>query len=194
MWRTTDLVAGGHHRPVPHAVAVTVVETAALDAATRAELDRLWTAAFADWTDDDAAHARGGLHALARDDGAVVAHAAVVPRTLLVGGEPWAVGYVEGVATLPARQGEGLGSAVVAAIGDALRARWPLGALSTGAHPFYARLGWERWHGASYVVRDGALVRTEDDDDGLMVLRHGPSAGLDLALPIACEDRPGDPW
>ncbi|NYG56718.1 hypothetical protein BJ989_003022 [Nocardioides perillae] len=49
------------------------------------------------------------------------------------------------------------------------------------------------WRGASYVVRDGALVRTEDDD-GLMVLRHGPSAGLDLALPTACEDRLGDPW
>lgn len=180
-------------RPAPAPAAV-VVASADLDAATRAALDLLWAAAFDDWTDDDAAHARGGLHALVHDGETLVAHAAVVPRTLLVGGAPWSVGYVEGVATLPSRQGGGLGSTAVAALGDALRARWPLGALSTGAHSFYIRLGWERWRGASYVVRDGALVRTEDDDDGLMVLRHGPSAGLDLALPIACEDRPGDPW
>ena len=77
-------------------------------------------------------------------------------------------------------------------LGSAIR---HLGALSTGAHAFYGRLGWERWRGPTYVrTSGGAIERTEDEDDGVMVLRFGPSADLDLTLPICCEDRPGDAW
>jgi hypothetical protein len=38
------------------------------------------------------------------------------------------------------------------------------------------------------------LVRTPDEDAGIMVLRFGPSAGVDLAAPISCEARTGDDW
>lgn len=66
--------------------------------------------------------------------------------------------------------------------------------LSTSAHAFYEALGWERWQGPTYV-RDGeTVVRTEDEDDGIMVLRNGPSAGLDLAQALTCDARPGDDW
>ena len=69
-----------------------------------------------------------------------------------------------------------------------------MGALSTGSHEFYERFGWERWRGQSFV-RDGVtLRRTAEEDDWLMVLRCGPSAGIDLATPIVCERRIGDDW
>ncbi len=40
----------------------------------------------------------------------------------------------------------------------------------------------------------GQLVRTEDEDDGIMVLRFGPSQEADLTAPISCDSRPGDDW
>jgi hypothetical protein len=44
-------------------------------------------------------------------------------------------------------------------------------------------------------VRDGAeTIRTEAEDDGVMVLRFGPSAPVDLTAPISCERRRGDDW
>ena len=152
-------------------------------------------AAFgAEYSDDDWHNALGGWHAVACDGDLMVAHASVVPRTLVVGEQPFAAGYVESVATLPARHGEGLGSLVMDAIGAIVRDEFELGALSTGRHAFYRRLGWERWQGPTFVRDGDAVWRTEEDDDGVMVLRFGASASIDLAAPITCEARPGDDW
>ena len=128
------------------------------------------------------------------DGGAVVAHASVVPRELHVDGRPVDTGYVEGVGTAPARQGEGLGTLAMREIDDLIRRHHGLGALATSAHGFYERLGWERWRGPTSVRREGELVRTPDEDDGIMVLRFGPSAAADLGAPLSCEARRGDDW
>ena len=171
-----------------------MLSSEAVDAATRTALDRLWAAAFDDFGPTDAAHAYGGLHVLVRDGAEVLAHASVVPRTLRIGGVPRTAGYVEGVAVAPERQGRGLGAVVMTALHEQLPGRFEVAMLSTGEHGFYARLGWERWRGPSYVARDGAAVRTPEDDDSLMVLLLPGSPALDLAAPVMCHDRPGDPW
>jgi aminoglycoside 2'-N-acetyltransferase I len=160
-----------------------------------ATLRRLMDDAFADgFSDDDWAHTLGGWHAIVTDGDIVLAHAAVVPRVLEVAGRPFATGYVEGVATTPRRQRQGLGRLAMTEATAYVRAAFELGALSTGSPAFYEPLGWERWGGPTYVRRAGALVRTEDEDDGVMVLRFGPSAGVDLTAPISCEGRRGDDW
>jgi predicted N-acetyltransferase YhbS len=95
----------------------------------------------------------------------------------------------------PDLQGTGLGSRVMAATNDVVRARFELGVLSTGEWHFYERLGWQRWQGPTFVRgRDGLHIRTEDEDDGVMVLRCAVSAGIDPAAPIACDARDGDSW
>src|SRR5687767_8769988 len=63
--------------------------------------------------DDDWEHATGGVHFVLELDGEIVAHGAVVERTIRVGGRPLRTGYVEAVATAPAHQGAGLGSIVM---------------------------------------------------------------------------------
>src|SRR5687768_3728265 len=134
-------------------------------------------AAFGDggFAEEDWQHTFGGRRVLAMDGEVPVGHAAVVSRLLHVGERPLRTGYVEGVATAPDRHGTGVGSAVMSAAADIVRADHEMGALSTSRHTFYGRLGWERWLGATYV-RDGAnLIRTADEDDGVMVLRHGVS-------------------
>jgi aminoglycoside 2'-N-acetyltransferase I len=147
--------------------------------------------AFAgDFSPEDWEHTLGGWHVLVGAE----AHAAVVARTIEVGGRPVRAGYVEGVATAPARQGHGLGTRVMRRVGELVRERFDLGVLSTDSPDFYGRLGWERWRGPSYVRHGDRLVRTEDEDEGIMVLRSGPTARLDLTRSIACHSRPGDDW
>jgi tRNA(Ile)-lysidine synthase len=171
-----------------------LVASTVLDPSARAALRELWDAAFAGgFTDEDAGHAFGGTHAIVRTPaGELLAHASVVPRELVVGDRSLRGGYVEAVATRPGHQRRGLGSRVMAAIAEVVREHYELGALSTSAHGFYERLGWERWRGPSYVIRAGTRVRTPEEDDGVMVLPVAEE--LDRTQPIACHDRPGDAW
>ncbi len=172
-----------------------VAESAELDDATVVSLHRLWQAAFRSFSVEDADHSFGGVHVLLLERGEVASHASVVPRDLVVGEQSFAAGYVEGVATDPDQQGGGLGSRVMTELARVVHERHTFAALSTSSTAFYARLGWERWRGPTYVrMSDGTLERTEDEDDGIMVLRFGPSAEVDLTLPLVCEDRPGDSW
>ena len=157
----------------------------------------LW-AAFGDdpeegFTEDDWAHALGGIHVVAEADGRIVAHASVVPRELRVGGRPLATGYVEAVAVEPGLQRSGLGTAVMRVAAEIV-AGYELGALGTGEHAFYERLGWRRWRGPSSVRTESGEQATPDDDGFIMVLATASSPALDLDAPISCEWRPGDVW
>jgi len=174
---------------------VRLLTTAEMPAADLAAIRRLMDAAFDDFSEDDWAHALGGWHAFIGSADDVVVHAAVVPRLIGVGGHEFAAGYVEAVAVRPDLQGTGLGSWVMAATNDVVRARFELGVLSTGAWHFYERLGAQRCEGPTYVRgRDGLLTRSEDEDAGVMVLRCAVSAGIDAAASIACDARVGDSW
>ena len=166
--------------------------TAAELAALRSLLDEAFGGRFAD---EDMDHALGGRHWLVAHEGRIVSHASVVPRDIEVAGRRIRTGYVEAVATAPAAQRTGLGSRVMRAAGAHLCEAFGLGALSTGSHGFYERLGWERWRGPAFVRHpDGRLERAEDDDDGIMVLRTPGTGPLDVHAPISCEWRPGDAW
>ena len=159
------------------------------------ELRALMDAAFGTRFDDlDFDHCLGGTHVVLRLDGVVVAHAAVVPRRLLVGERVLRCGYVEAVATHPDHQGQGLGTAVMDLADELVRRCFDVGALSTSAHRFYERLGWSRWRGPTYVVRGGTWVRCRSEDGAVMVLPVRPSDPLDPGLPVAVDERPGDDW
>jgi aminoglycoside 2'-N-acetyltransferase I len=146
------------------------------------------------FTDDDWGHAVGGVHFVLDIEGDIVSHAAVVERELHVGGRPLRTGYVEAVATAPDRQGSGLGSLVMADVTDYIRDGFELGALGTGRHHFYERLGWLTWAGPSSVRTSAGPRRTPDDDGYILVLSTPSSPRLDLTASISCEWRPGDVW
>jgi aminoglycoside 2'-N-acetyltransferase I len=146
------------------------------------------------FADADWAHALGGTHALAIVDGLIVAHAAVVTRPLEIDGRPVHAGYVEAVGTLPERQGAGHGSALMRAIDEVIVRDFELGALSTGAHAFFERLGWERWLGRTGVRTAAGVELTPDDDAGIMVLRTPTSPPFDPRGLLSCDWREGDVW
>jgi aminoglycoside 2'-N-acetyltransferase I len=117
-----------------------------------------------------------------------------VERELHVAGRPIRTGYVEAVATVPRRQGEGLGTRAMAAVGEIIEADFELGTLGTGSHHFYERLGWETWRGPAFVRTPDGDRRTADDEGFILVLRTVRTPTLDLSAAISCEWRPGDVW
>ncbi len=157
----------------------------------------LWAAFASDdegFTEDDWEHATGGVHFVLELDGRIVTHASVVERELHVGGRPVRTGYVEAVAAEPQLQGRGLGTRLMGAVTSYIRERFELGALGTGRHSFYERLGWLRWEGPSYVRTDRGIRATRDEDGYILVLPTPSSPQLDLTGPISCDWRPGDVW
>ena len=146
------------------------------------------------FTDDDWAHALGGVHVVLELHGEIVSHAAVVERELHVADTPLRTGYVEAVATAPAHQGQGYGTLVMTAVDAIIRDGFELGALGTGRHGFYERLGWETWAGPTFVRTTAGPRRTPDEDGYILVLRTPTSPPLELTAPISCDWRPGDVW
>ena len=146
------------------------------------------------FTDQDWEHAVGGLHFVLDLGGEVLAHAAVVERDLHVDGRPLRTGYVEAVATAPDRQGIGLGSLLMADVTSYIRETFELGALGTGRHHFYERLGWLTWAGPSFVRTADGVQPTPEDDGYILVLPTPSSPPLDRTGSISCDWRPGDVW
>ena len=146
------------------------------------------------FTEDDWQHALGGMHVILDDDRGVIAHAAIVERELHIGERPVRTGYIEAVATEPARQGRGYGSRLMTDVDDYVAAHFELGALGTGAHHFYERLGWRTWRGPSFVRMPDGLRPTAEDDGYILVLETPTSPPLDLTAALSCEWRPGDVW
>jgi aminoglycoside 2'-N-acetyltransferase I len=179
-------------------VRVRRLPTGQLGATEITEIRALLAAAFGDdpeerFTEDDWQHALGGIHFMAVEGGRVVGHAAVVERDIRVAGRPIRTGYVEAVATAVDRQRSGIGTAIMAAVAEHL-AGFELGALGTGEHAFYERLGWVTWLGPSSVRAEDGERPTPDEDGYIMVLRTPLTPQLDPRLPISCEWRPGDVW
>lgn len=180
---------------------MTVVRRLSSDELTPPEVASLHALFDASWPDpedafahEDLLHAMGGVHFVVETDGAIVSHASVVERELHTGGHRLATGYVEAVATLPEHRRRGHASAIMEEVGRHIDRSFPLGALGTGLHAFYERLGWITWKGPTFVRADGGLEPTLDEDGFILVRLTPTSPDLDLAEPISCDWRPGDVW
>ena len=84
--------------------------------------------------------------------------------------QPLRTGFVEAVAVEPVRHGNGLGSMLMEAVDAYIVAGFELGALGTGRHAFYQRLGWRTWLGPSSVRAPGGDQPTPDEDGDILVL------------------------
>jgi aminoglycoside 2'-N-acetyltransferase I len=143
---------------------------------------------------DDWDHAVGGIHFVLDIDGEIVAHASVVERELHIDGRSLRTGYVEAVGTAVNRQGEGLGSLVMTDVTSYVSEHFELGALGTGRHRFYERLGWRTWTGPTFVRTPDGPRRTPEEDGDILVLRTPSTPPLNPTASISCEWRPGDVW
>ena len=179
-------------------VVIRRARTADLSTADLAAIRTLLDAAFAPddpvFPESDWQHALGGVHFVALLDDETVGHASVVGRELRAADRPLRTGYVEAVATLPARQGRGVGTLVMRAANEHIRSTYDLGALGTGEHGFYQRLEWQTWQGPLFVRTPQGEQATPDEEGGVMVLTTPTTGPLDLRAPLSCDWRPGDVW
>jgi aminoglycoside 2'-N-acetyltransferase I len=173
------------------------VPTAELDDGELAALRDMLFAAFGGRFDEhDWEHTLGGVHVLAFEGNAVVAHGAVVSRVLVAGGRGLRTGYVEGVATRADRRGRGLATLVMREVGLVIERDYELGALGDGSGipGFYQRLGWETWQGPTWVAGPAGRERTAEEDGSILVLRTPATGELELTGSLTCDWRPGDVW
>lgn len=138
-----------------------------------------------------------GRHVIASaGDGRIVGHAAIVDRALYPGDLVLPAAYVEAVAVLPDQQRTGIGTQLMHEINRLVDASYQLGALGTGSHEFYRRLGWETWRGPTWIRHhDGSRERSAGEDGDIMVRRtpRTPET-LNLDAAIAVDWRPGEVW
>lgn len=129
-----------------------------------------------------------GLHVLGTLDGQMVSHAVVTTRWLQPEDLPvLRTAYVDAVATLPAQQGRGYGSALMRALASHIT-DYEIACLETGRPDFYERLGWERWRGPLAGRSSEGLIPTPDQT-GVLILRlpRTPALKLDGLLTIECQ-------
>ncbi|MEY3606931.1 MAG: hypothetical protein RL289_1111 [Actinomycetota bacterium] len=172
-------------------IEIAVIPSSELTDSQKIALTELLHLAYeGDFSTEDFDHCLGGMHFLAEADSRLVGHGSVVHRKLWINGNLYSCGYLEAMGTHPELQRQGIGSQLLRSINDYIRGNFELGALSTDEFNFYGAQGWQRWEGPSFVLVDGELQRSADEDESIMVLNYdGPRD-----LSIAVEDRAGDPW
>lgn len=135
----------------------------------------------------------GGRHFLAFHAKTLVSHAVVTTRWLQPQGLPiLKTAYVDAVATLPAFQGQGFGSAVMQHLAQNI-ADYAIACLETDRIDFYARLGWEVWRGALAGRGEQGNIPTPEQT-GVMILRLPQTPALDLDGELTIEWQPGRIW
>ncbi len=134
-----------------------------------------------------------GRHVLLHRDGRLVSHAMFVVRRLYVGGDlELDAAYVELVATEPAEQNQGYGSAVMQRLIEEVDA-FDLAALSAAEPTFYEQLGWEFWRGPLFV-RTAAGPEASPDESVMVYRLPRTPTSLDLSEPLSIDWRPGEVW
>jgi aminoglycoside 2'-N-acetyltransferase I len=169
---------------------VTFARTEDLNAATRAAITELCIAAH---QEENFRHLfsyipSGGRHFLAYREEELVSHAVVTTRWLQPQGQPiLKTAYVDAVATLPAYQGQGYGSAVMQHLAKNIT-DYTIACLETDRPAFYERLGWEVWRGR-LAGRSAQGVIPTPEQKGVMLLRlsQTPTLNLDGELTIECQ-------
>jgi aminoglycoside 2'-N-acetyltransferase I len=162
-------------------IVVTSACTEDLSAVTRASIIHVCIAAHheEDFNNLFSYIPAGGVHVLAYRAQELVSHAVVTPRWLQPEGLPLLrTAYVDAVATMPAYQGQGIGSMVMRHLASLL-SDFEIACLETDRVSFYARLGWEEWRGPLAGRRATELLPTPDQK-GIMILRLARTPALDV--------------
>lgn len=145
-----------------------------------------------DFSDSDYENALGGRHFMIFVGGHLIAHASVVTRSISLDDTAWNVGYVEAVAVAADFRGRTFGRRIMQQVTDFCRGNYEVAMLSTGEHGFYERFGWVLLDATTFVETAMGLVRTEEDDDCLMLLSD--VSDLTNARRVVALDRSESPW
>ena len=146
-----------------------------------------------DFSEEDWQNSLGGLRLIGFLNEEIVAHGAVVPRVVRIDDVEENIGYVEAIAVAPRFWRQGIGTALMEEITKICKSQYQFSMLSTGEKDFYRRFGWVDFKGESYVDLGERVVRSEEEDEGLMYLGVGNYLNVS-PLKVICKSRSGDAW
>lgn len=136
----------------------------------------------------------GGLHFLAFHDKLLVSHAMVTTRWLQREERPLLKpASIDAVATLPAYQGQGYGSALMRRLASDIDREYMIACLETDRETFYERVGWQTWRGPLAGRADHDLIPTPEQS-GIMILRLSQTPTLDFDSMLTIETQTGRIW
>ena len=136
----------------------------------------------------------GGWHFLAYQDELLVSHALVTTRWLHTKDQSLLkTAYIDAVATLPAYQGQGYGSALMRQLASDIDRKYMIACLETDRETFYERLGWQTWRGPLAGRSEHGLIPTPEQH-GVMVLRLSQTPILDFDSMLTIESQTGRIW
>jgi aminoglycoside 2'-N-acetyltransferase I len=164
------------------ALRITTRRTADIDAALQDAIVRMCTTAHGvDFGSLFSFLPLDGLHVIGWMNAEVAGHAVITTRWLQPEGLPiLRTAYVDAVATSPAYQSRGIGSAVMRHLAEAVAAEdYEIAGLQSDLRGFYERLGWERWRGPLAGRTETGLAPTPDQD-GVFILRLPRTPPLNL--------------
>lgn len=174
---------------------IRVRRTRQLDVATRVAVVELCTAAHGeDFSRLFFYLPADSLHFTAYHDNQIVSHAVVTTRWVQPERLPiLRTAYVDAVATLPAYQRRGYGSAIMRELAGHIT-DYDLACLETDHPVFYEQLDWQRWRGPrAGRAPDGQLVPTPAQQN-IMILRLPTTPPLDLDRLLTIEMQTGRIW
>jgi aminoglycoside 2'-N-acetyltransferase I len=174
---------------------LTFARTEDLNDATRASIIQVCIAAHQeeDFNNLFSYIPSGGRHFLAYREAELVSHAVVTTRWLQPEGQAiLKTAYVDAVATLPAYQGQGYGSAVMRHLAENIP-DYEIVCLETEKIAFYERLGWELWRGPLAGRSEQGLIPTPEQK-GVMILRLAGTPALNLDGKLTIESQAGRIW
>jgi len=146
-----------------------------------------------DFSPEDWEHTFGGQYFIGSLDDKIIAHGSVVSRKMITDDHVVTVGYVEAIAVLPSYWRKGFGTQLMKEITQYCQENYEFSMLSTDENHFYERLGWLKFLGESFVRDGDKEIRTEGEDEGLMLL-PGKKSQISLIRRVVCESRSGDDW
>jgi len=133
-------------------------------------------------------------HILAYLNGKLVSYVAIITRWIQMSNGPLLrTAYVEGLATDLAFRGNGFATQVMRRFITEAQ-DYDFGALATGSHGFYERLGWRLWEGPLYTRKDNELIAMPEEQGCVMVYTLPKTPPLDIAAPLSIEWRELEPW
>ncbi len=174
---------------------IRIRRTRQLDTATRIAIVELCTAAHGeDYSRLFLYLPTDGQHFIAYRGDQIVSHAVVTTRWVQPERLPvLRTAYVDAVATLPAYQRRGYGSAIMRELAAHL-AEYDLACLETDRPAFYEQLDWQRWRGPrAGRAPDGKLIPTPDQQN-IMILRLPATPPLNLDRLLTIETQTGRIW
>jgi aminoglycoside 2'-N-acetyltransferase I len=173
---------------------IRVRRTRQLDAALRATIVELCTEAHGkDFSRLFFYLPTDGMHFIAYRGDQIISHAVVTTRWVQPERLPvLRTAYVDAVATLPAYQRRGYGSAIMREL-TAHITDYDLACLETDRVTFHERLGWQRWRGPR-AGRSGAELIPTPDHQNIMILRLANTPPLDLDRMLTIEAQAGRIW